>query len=241
MFKKTIFTAGLALIAALAVPQLMNAQSPYDRNRNDQYDRNRYDPYEARDPYARLPRIEAGTYVTVRTRQPIDTDRRDGRVFGGTVDRDVWDDNGRLAMPAIPRGSSVEMIVRTERDGDLILDLESVVVGGQRYAVDATPNRVEAGRERGFDGGDAAGRIGGGAIIGSIIGAIAGGGKGAAIGAGVGAGVGAATLATHGRYVRVPPGSLVTFRLDEPLILGVRDGGYSRDREHFHRDDRNRD
>ena len=238
MLKKTMFTAGVALIAALAVPQLVRAQSPYDRNRYDQYDRNRYDPYEARDPYARLQRIEAGTYVTVRTRQGIDTDRRDGRVFGGTVDRDVWDDNGRLAIPAIPRGSSVEMIVRTGRDGDLILDLDSVVVGGQRYAVDATPNRVEAGRERGVDGGDAAARIGGGAIIGSIIGAIAGGGKGAAIGAGVGAGVGAVTLATGGRYVRVPPGSLVTFRLEAPLIIGVRDGGYSRDRSHFHRDDR---
>ena len=228
MLKKTTFAAGLALITALAAPQLMHAQSPYDRNR--------YDPYESRDPYARLQRLESGTFVTVRTDQPIDTDRRDGRVFRGRVERDVWDDIGRLAVPAIPRGASVEMLVRTARDGDLILDLDSVVVGGQRYAVDATPERVEAGRDRQVRGDEAAARIGGGAILGSIIGAIAGGGKGAAIGAGVGAGVGAATLTTQGRYVRVPAGSLITFRLEQELVIGVPDRGYSRDRNHFHRD-----
>lgn len=49
--------------------------------------------------------------------------------------------NGRLA---IPRGSAAELIVRVARDHDLILDLESLTVNGQRYAVRADADRVES-------------------------------------------------------------------------------------------------
>ena len=76
---------------------------------------------------------------------------------------------------------------------------------------------------------------GGGAIIGAVIGALAGGGKGAAIGAAAGATAGLG-LAYQGRVVRVPAGSVLTFRLERGLDVGVRDEGYSRDGGHFHRD-----
>jgi hypothetical protein len=160
-------------------------------------------------------------------------------VFTGVVDRGVRGSNGGLA---IPRGSNVELLVRVARDNDLILDLESVVVNGQRYALQTDANRIESQ--------DSVGRnrrtgeyVGGGALLGTIIGAIAGGGKGAAVGAAAGAAAGGGTqVLTSGRTVRVPPESLLTFRIERPLILGVVDRGFSRDGRHYHNhEDRNQD
>jgi outer membrane lipoprotein SlyB len=199
---------GVVLIGAFCATQMIQAQ-----NSNDRYDRNgRYDAS------SRLAQIDPGTLISVRTRQSIDARKQDGHVFPGVVDSDVWDDSRRLAIPAIPRGSAAELLVRSARDGDLILDLDAITVGGQRYAVSAGADRVDAGN----NGDRAAGFIGGGAILGSIIGAIAGGGKGAAIGAAAGAGAGTVgLLTTQGREVRVPSGSVVTFRLERGLSLSV--------------------
>src|SRR6266436_4443471 len=72
----------------------------------------------------RMTRLEPGTVIPIRTNEAIDVDRSDNRVYTGIVDQDVRGDNGRLA---IPRGANVELIVRVERDNDLIIDLESVV------------------------------------------------------------------------------------------------------------------
>jgi hypothetical protein len=109
--------------------------------------------------------LQPGTVVAIRTQDPIDVERTDNRVFSGIVDQDVRGDNGRLA---IPRGSRAELIVRVARDNDLILDLESVVVNGQRYAIKTDPNRVESERDY--------------SVIGSILGAINGGqGQGRAV------------------------------------------------------------
>jgi hypothetical protein len=119
-------------------------------------------------------------------------------VFGGTVDQDVRGENGRLA---IPRGSHVELIVRVERDNDLILDLDSVMVNGQRYAIRTDPNRVQSERDN--------------SVVGSILGAINGG-------------------EVRGRAVRLPRGSVVTFRLDHPLDMGVADRGVDRGGYHYH-------
>src|SRR5947199_4133892 len=96
--------------------------------------------------------------IAVRTNESIDVERRDNRVYTGIVDQDVRGDNGRLA---IPRGSNAELIVRVRPDNDLILDLESVVVNGQRYAIKTDPNRVQSQRDN--------------SLVGAIVGAIAGG------------------------------------------------------------------
>jgi hypothetical protein len=180
-------------------------------------------------------RIDAGTILTVRTNEPISARRADGRIFTGTVDQDVMGSHGQVA---IPRGSNVELIVRTARDNDLILDLDSVTVDGRRYAISTDRNRIESNDRDTVGANSRTGRyVGGGAALGAILGAVIGGGKGAAIGAAAGAGAGAtAQIATSGREVHVPPESLVTFRLDRPLVVGVRDGGYDRDGHHYHRD-----
>jgi hypothetical protein len=178
-----------------------------------------------------LTRIEPGTLVPVRTNETIASDRSDGRVFTGLVEQDVRDASGRLA---IPRGSSVELMVRVAPDNDLVLDLESVVVNGQRYAVRADANRIEAPEGSGNDSRTGE-HIGEGAVLGAIIGAIAGGGKGAAIGAVAGGAAGAGgDILTRGRAIRIPRDSILTFRLERPLTLGVADVGITRDGQHFH-------
>jgi hypothetical protein len=211
-----------AFMTTLSVPQITFAQQWQWREPQWRTDRDR------------LLQIEPGTFVTVRTMQSITSDRGDGRIFYGRVAEDVWDDYQRLAVPAIPRGSRVEMIVRTARDGDLILDLESVIAHGQRYAIRAEPERIESEGGRVSRNDDAAAFVGGGALLGTVIGAIAGGGKGAAIGAAAGAASGLG-LALHGRSIRVPAGSLITFRLERGMTIGVNDNGFSQSRWHYHR------
>jgi hypothetical protein len=180
---------GLALMGAFVLAPLGRAQ---DRDRIG--DRDRYWD-QNRGLYTRL---EPGTLIPVRTNQAIDVERRDNRVYYGVVDQDVRGENGRIA---IPRGSQAELMVRVARDNDLILDVESVVVNGQRYAIKADPNRVESQRDN--------------SVVGAIVGAINGG-------------------EAQGRAVRIPRNSVVSFRLERPLEMGVADRGVTRDGNHYH-------
>jgi hypothetical protein len=135
---------GLALFGVLSfVPSAISQDRDHDRFR---YERDR------------LTRIEPGTNIPVRTNNAIDVERFDNRVYYGTIDQDIRGDDGRVA---IPRGSRVELIVRVMRDNDLVLDLESVNLNGQRYAIQTDRNHVEAQRDN--------------SLVGSIIGAINGG------------------------------------------------------------------
>jgi hypothetical protein len=143
-------------------------------------------------------RLERGTVIAVRTTQAIDADRHDNRVYRGTVDQDVHGSNGRIL---VARGSAAELSVRMAGDNDLIIDLESIVANGERYAIKAEPDREESRRDN--------------SLVGSIVGAIAGHGE-------------------RGRAVRVPRDSVVTFRLERPLDVGVADRGYDRDGSHYH-------
>ena len=183
-----------------------------------------------------LSQIPSGTLVQVRATQPIRSSSYDGRIYQGIVDEDVLDDQGRLA---IPNGATAELMVRRTGDNEFIIDLESVMVNGRRYAVDANSTVVGTSGDRDSNIGinkETGKYVGGGAIIGSIIGAVAGGKKGAAIGAGVGAAAGAgAQIATHGGTIDVPSEALLSYRLTRPLNLDVRDTGYDREGVHYHR------
>ena len=103
-------------------------------------------------------RLDPGMTISVRTNEPIDTNRTDYRVYTGTVAQDVL---GRDRRVAIPRGSTVELMVRNSRNNELILDMESIDVNGQRYAVQTDPNQI-------------VGTAGSDGVIGSIIGGISG-------------------------------------------------------------------
>lgn len=177
--------------------------------------------------------IPAGAEISVRTMNTIHADDADeNHIFPGTIQRDVMDRDGRVA---IPRGANAELVVRRVPENELVLDLRAVTVDGKRYILD-TEDVVESGShdKDGVGENRRTGKfLGGGAVIGGIIGAIAGGGKGAAIGAASGAAVGAGTqMATRGKSVRVPAESMLRFRLERP----VRITEYSE-----YRDDRNRE
>jgi hypothetical protein len=186
-------------------------------------------------------RVPAGTEIAVRTIDSIDARHpSDSRIYNATIERDVLDRNGRVV---IPRGSNAELIMRDASDSEVVVDLEAVEVNGQRYAVDAQSESITSAGENEREGVGKNKRtakyVGGGAIVGSIIGAIAGGGKGAAIGAATGAAAGAAgQTVTRGGSVRLPSETVLTFRLDRPLRVGMSDSGYMRDGRHYHRYDR---
>jgi hypothetical protein len=177
--------------------------------------------------------IDAGTNITVRTNEAIDSDDNDGRVYSASVEQDVTDRNGSIA---IPKGSDVELVVKRASNSELTVDLDSLTVNGQRYGVEVDENVVRSERREGLGANERTGKyVGGGAVLGAIIGAIAGGGKGAAIGAGAGAAAGAGTqVLTRGKSVYVPSESLLTFRLSEPIRAPIADSGYMRNGVHYH-------
>ncbi len=102
---------------------------------------------------------------------------------------------------------------------ELVLDLQSIKIGDQRYLVSTAD--VSRGNDTGLGKNRrTATMVGGGALLGSVLGAIAGGGRGAAIGAIAGAAAGAgAQVLTRGKQVKVPAESVLTFKLDQPVKL----------------------
>jgi len=165
-----------------------------------------------------------GTKVSVRTEETIDSGKAaEGQTFAAEIADDVLDANGDVV---VPRGANAQIVIRSASKGgrfkgqsDLVLDLQSIAVGGQEYTV-STSNLEQKGKQ-GLGANKRTGVFtGGGAALGAIIGAIAGGGKGAAIGAGAGAGAGAVTqIATKGGAIKVPAETVLTFQLDKPVKI----------------------
>lgn len=172
-----------AVLVALCIPRAILAQ---DEGRDRDRDRDR------------VTRIDSGTVIVVRTTEGIESDRRDNEIYRGIVDQEVRGEDGRLA---ILRGSPVELIVRTEPDNDLVIDLESVTSNGERYGIRTEPNRAEARRDD--------------SLVGAIVGAVRG-------------------EEVRGREVHIPRGSILTFRLERPLYMGVVDRGIDRNGRHYH-------
>lgn len=159
--------AGIAVVtAALAVPAAL-AQRDHDHDWDD---------------HGRLTRIEPGTQINVRTLQRIDVDRYNNQTYPGRVTDNVYGENGRLA---IPRGAPVQLMVRVAPDNDLVLDLESVTIHGDRFGLDTSPDRIESEHMHG------------------IIGAIA----------------GAAGIRVRGPAVDVPRDTVLSFRIERPLVV----------------------
>ena len=161
--------------------------------------------------------IPSGTQLPVRTNEKIDSaTATEGQSFSAEMTDDVRDSSGNIA---IPKGSDVALVIRSTEGSDLVLDVDSVTVNGQRYAVSTADLQKKGGAGIGANKRTAT-MMGGGAIAGAIIGAIAGGGKGAAIGAAVGAAGGAGVqVLTRGKQVSVPAETVLTFRLDSDLQL----------------------
>ncbi len=167
--------------------------------------------------------IPAGTDLAVRSMQTIQGgEELVGRTFPARVARDVVDAYGNVI---VPQGSPAELVVRSYEPGgafgsrELVLDLQSVSMGGRSYLVSAEPITQTGGQGIGIN--PRTGKyVGGGALAGVIIGALAGGGKGAAIGALTGAAAGAGVqVLTRGNEISVPAETVLTFPLRDSLYL----------------------
>ena len=120
----------------------------------------------------------------------------------------------------VPAGSrlvghvtSVNRASRTDRKGSLTVEFNRLSVNGRSTDVRATV--VEALESGGLK--DEVGRVGAGAGVGAIIGGILGGVKGAV--AGILIGAGGVLVATEGKDVDLPPGTLLRVRFDTPVHL----------------------
>ena len=121
----------------------------------------------------------------------------------------------------VPAGSAVRGYVvavdrasRTDRRGSLVLKFTQLTANGRTH--DVTLSVTQALESEGIRG--EAAKIGIGAGVGAIIGGILGGTKGAI--AGVLIGAGGTVVATEGKDVELPVGTILRVRFDSPLDLG---------------------
>jgi hypothetical protein len=173
---------------------------------------------EPRTGWSRTSTIPASAEILVRTIDPIEVRRPDPRQhFLASIDRDVLDSNGSLA---IPRGSLAHLIARDVGNGEIAIDLRSVNVNGKRYILNSE-NITNVKTKDGLGANKRTAKfVGGTALLGTVLGAIAGGGRGAAIGALAGGAAGAGTeVLTRGSKLHVPSETVLSFRLDHPVYL----------------------
>jgi hypothetical protein len=164
--------------------------------------------------------IPAGATLEVRTNEQISSAHPEGRTYQADIATEVRDELGNVLLP---RGASVELVIleATEKSGvkgaNLQLGMRSVTVEGQTYLVVSEDVTRSTGLGKNQE---TAQKVGGGAALGAAIGAAAGGGKGAVLGGLAGAAAGAAIqVLTQGNEVRVPPETVLRFKLDEPIRL----------------------
>jgi hypothetical protein len=125
--------------------------------------------------------------------------------------------NGSVLIPA---GSTVRGVVsgadpadRIHRAGSLTLSFDEMTVRGRTYDMRAMATNVfESGgiRDEGVTAGIGAGA---GAILGGVLGGL----KGAILGAVIGAG--GAIVATEGKDIELPAGSIIRIRLDSSMSV----------------------
>ena len=165
-------------------------------------------------------RVEAraGTELVVRTVEMIDSRNSVAdQVFSAIVEQDV-DSDARVVVPA---GSSAQLIIRQVSSGgatgspEMALDIQSMTIAGRRYAVSTAEVMLKSSAGIGVTRRTA--ETTGAAVRGTVIGVIAG-AQGAATGVGA-AGEAGAQVPTSGHELRVPPDTVIRFRLDKPLTL----------------------
>ena len=158
--------------------------------------------------------VPAGTQLTIRLNDPLDTERNQvGDTFHATLSAPIVVDSETV----IPSGADVEgRVVDVKSAGRfagnslLKLELNSLSVNGKSYNIQTS----QWSREGKGEGKNTAIKAGGGAALGAIIGGLAGGGKGAAIGSVAGAGAGTGAAATKkGEQIKLAPEATLSFLL----------------------------
>ena len=158
--------------------------------------------------------IPVGTEIDVRVQSELtsDTAQVEDR-FEATTVVDLYEGD-RVLIPAgsVMRGvvTSVNRASRTDRKGSLTVSFNQVTVRGRNYPMRGSV--TEAIESEGIRG--EAARIGAGSAVGAVIGGIIGGVKGALIGVLIGGG--GTMVATEGKDVHVPAGTILRVRMDTP-------------------------
>ncbi len=191
----------------------------YSTSSNDRYPTNSDRNSTQNDRYNATGVIPAGTVITVRMIDSVDSDSTHaGDTYHASIDQPVVV-NGQTVAPA---GSDATIqVVRVQQGGritgreDVTLALASFQANGRTYDIN-TSNENVSSNSRGTQSAEV---IGGGAALGAIIGAIAGGGKGAAIGAASGAALGTGAQVLRGQKVKVPSETRLSFTLTRDLTL----------------------
>jgi hypothetical protein len=206
---------------------------PYDQgvanpdqadNQQQAYPPAQQQPYQQPQPSYQQPSgpvtLPAGTLLNIRTSELLDARKvQAGTMFQATVANDVFQGNAL----AIPRGAVVTgQVTDVKKPGDLAgksglkLQITSLSLGGQTYALTTDAWTGEGPGKGGYSTANTAG----GAAFGALLGAVFGGGPGAAIGAVAGGATGlAASAATKGPQVAVPPEALLSFHLAGPVTV----------------------
>ncbi len=176
--------------------------------------------------------IPQGTQIAVRTDETIDSTKNAlGRLYAAKIQQDVVDSTGVVGIPA---GTEAKLQVVDLSQGNqnqsnqnqsntssknLALDLYSVILNGREYRVDSSSVTENGSAGFGMNKRTAV-FTGGGAGLGALMGAVFGGGKGAGIGTLAGGALGAVTqYMTRGKQVTVPAESVLTFQIDQTLVL----------------------
>jgi hypothetical protein len=150
--------------------------------------------------------------VRIQTELTSDTAQVEDR-FEATTLVDLYQGE-RVLIPAgsVMRGlvTSVNRASRTDRKGSLTVAFNQITVGGRNYPMRGTV--TEAIESSGIRG--EAGRIVAGSAVGAIIGGIIGGAKGALLGVLIGGG--GTMVATEGKDVTLPAGTILRVRMDTP-------------------------
>ncbi len=165
-------------------------------------------------------RIPAGTSISVRLNQSVDTaSARAGDRFSASLAAPVVVD-GETVLPlgaaATVRAVSARPSGRLKGRGYLTLTLASVERNGESYPVTCSSRSwsTRNHKKRNLF------LIGGGSGFGALVGGIASGGAGALIGAGAGAAAGTVGAAVTGRKnVHVPAETKLDFKLRSPVVI----------------------
>ena len=161
--------------------------------------------------------VPAGQEVDVRIERELnsDTAQVEDRFTATTVVDLYQDNNVLIPVGSTLRGviSSVNKATRTDRKGSLTVAFDQLTINGRNYPIRGTV--TQAIESEGIKG--EAAKIGAGAGVGAILGGILGGAKGALLGVLIGGG--GTIAATEGKDVKLPAGSILRVRFEQPIQL----------------------
>ena len=169
---------------------------------------------------ARPNEVPVGQQLDVRLQSPLSsaTANVEDRFVATTVVDVRQGEDVLIPAGAAVRGvvQGVDRATRVDRTASLSLSFDQITIRGREYRVRAMATEVF--RSEGLEG--ETNRIGAGAGVGAVIGGILGGVRGALTGILIGGG--GAILATEGKEVVLPAGTVVRIRFDSPLRLPAR-------------------